>query len=257
MYKWHFVWVLPMVILAVVACSGAAPSTSQQGAAPATDVVSVPEASPTSAPTSTPLPEPTSTPEPVELTGRGDTLTSVFNLGEGLLFIEATHGGSSNFIVQVLPEDGSPELSVNTIGSYSGRRGHAVSGNSIIGLKPGPHRVEVKADGQWSLKIWQPGWSSGQQPPITQEGRGDWIIAPVQLDSGTTPASFTHNGGSNFIVSIVSIDGENTDLLINEIGAYEGTVAIRAQRAAFIGLEPGIHVIIIQADGDWTAQIGE
>ena len=53
-------------------------------------------------------------------------------------------------------------------------------------------------------------------------------------------ATFTHKGGGNFVV--MQSDGTWPDLLINEIGTYNGTVP----------LSSGPSLLLITADGKWT-----
>ena len=55
----------------------------------------------------------------------------------------------------------------------------------------------------------------------------------------TPAATLTHNGDSNFSVWAW---GTTRDLLVNEIGAYDGTVLV----------ESGLFIWDVSADGDWT-----
>ena len=55
----------------------------------------------------------------------------------------------------------------------------------------------------------------------------------------------THDDDSNFVVLAWSADGR--DLLVNDIGAYDGTVRI----------DPGAILIVVNADGAWTLTTDE
>lgn len=75
------------------------------------------------------------------------------------------------------------------------------------------------------------------------EGSGDKIL---QFDSGPFTVKLTHSGSRNFIVRALEPDLEESDLLVNEIGPYEGTVL--APYDEYGGLK-------IEGDGSWTAEV--
>jgi hypothetical protein len=47
------------------------------------------------------------------------------------------------------------------------------------------------------------------------------------------------------------------DLIVNEIGSYSGKQAIGVKQNNIIGAEPGIHIISVDADGNWTLSISQ
>lgn len=63
--------------------------------------------------------------------------------------------------------------------------------------------------------------------------------------SHTRTATISHQGTSNFAVWALDANLNRRDLLVNEIGAYTGTVRVERGTA---GLE-------INADGSWTVTI--
>ena len=67
------------------------------------------------------------------------------------------------------------------------------------------------------------------------------------LDFGSTAgaAALTHDGAANFIVQQHSDDFLAMGLLVNDIGAYSGTVPIGA----------GPSVVTVMADGGWTIAV--
>lgn len=144
-----------------------------------------------------------------------------------------THIGSSNFSVWGLDDSmGKKGLLVNQIGAYTG----TVLFNT--GLSTGVTSLGISADGSWtvtlhSLKSLRE-FSSG-----AATGVGDDVVV-YRGKSGA--ATISHDGQSNF--SIWSY-GDNTDLLVNEIGAYNGTVA----------WSPGPAVIAVTADGNWNIAV--
>ena len=223
--------------------------------------IPAPAPSPTSMPsaaTPTQVP-PTATPvaAPVKEWGTGDTLTSPFELQEGIMFLYTWHNGSSNFVLKVLPEEGdSSELSVNTIGFYEGYRVHPVNADSNSDLNPGLHRFEIMADGYWHVVFDQPIWTQRYSTSLSKSGKGDGFVGPVWFDAGTIPLKATHDGSSNFIILVYSTDGKSRDLIVNTTGKYNGSQAIRVQNKSY-GLSPGMHVIVVTADGEWTVDIGD
>lgn len=72
--------------------------------------------------------------------------------------------------------------------------------------------------------------------PMT--GHGDDVFA---YTGAAEAATFTHNGSSNIAVKSY---GTRSDLLINEIGPYTGTVVVWA---------PGFCQVT--ADGEWSATL--
>jgi len=80
--------------------------------------------------------------------------------------------------------------------------------------------------------------------PVILQGAGQTATDWIDLPSSVSVAHFTHSGSANFIVYVYR--GDKKDLLINTIGAYDGT------RPLF-GIEP--VMLDIQADGTWTLRI--
>ncbi|WP_187119792.1 hypothetical protein [Numidum massiliense] len=78
--------------------------------------------------------------------------------------------------------------------------------------------------------------------PTKIEGVGDSVVF-VELEDKLTTFTSKHSGESNFIVKV---DGDN--LLVNEIGHYEGSVAKKVDDRA-------VYVISVHADGKWEIAI--
>jgi hypothetical protein len=199
----------------------------------------------TSAPTATPEPtettEPTETPEPTitpivvnsqVIEGRGDKIVTI-EKPDVPVILSLTHAGRSNFIVQSVNADNEKtDTLVNEIGKYAG--------TVLLDVDDGSStkRLVVKADGRWRIvldglltapHIAVPG-------EITHTGDGVYLV-----DGDVDTIEFKHSGKSNFVVVAYARSGK--DLLVNEIGAYEGLV-----------LAPkGTLLIEVKADGKWTA----
>lgn len=79
-------------------------------------------------------------------------------------------------------------------------------------------------------------------------GIGDGLIRFTTPQGGLAEFILTHQGDGNFTVKLVTDQGEYIDLLVNEIGNYEG---VRASR-----IEAGEYILEITAtDGAWAAII--
>ena len=188
----------------------------------------------------------------MDFSGTGDKVVGPFDLQDGIVTLIAQHSGSSNFIVKFIGE--RDELSINTIGIYGGARAHPVSSDSFLGLIPGPHLLEVTADGSWDIQLRQEFPSAGAAPPLEKDGTGDEVLTWLALNAGTYIVSASHRGSSNFIVYLSSSDGSDSELLVNEIGQYGGQKVVKVG-GGILDLPPGYYAIVVEADGDWSISI--
>lgn len=90
----------------------------------------------------------------------------------------------------------------------------------------------------------------GSFAPAIEKGKGDAIVTlPAGAAGGLVTA--THKGSSNFSISVLDVDNQSTgDLLVNEIGKYQGTTAYGISS---LGGEPA--KLEVTADGAWTIEI--
>jgi len=218
---------LAMVAILAVGCSTEAPPVEAEVAATA------------ETPQETPEPEPEPEPEPtvqerLEVFGTFDTVTfsgsadDVVTLPRAAgAIVAATYTGSSNFAIWTLGvENEELELLVNTIGAYEGET--AYFDDAAASLK-------IAAEGPWTITVMPLNTAT----PMTDSntGTGDAVLL---YDTDAALWSFTHSGESNFVVRRL-VPGE-LELLVNTIGAYEGSVPVT----------PGAGVVTINADGNWT-----
>ena len=147
------------------------------------------------------------------------------------------HGGSSNFVVRPATSGGEGSSIVNDIGPYTGRVLAEGRGDDIIGF-------DVRADGEWVIVAMNPILAREAELARTYEGVGDSVIVfPLDLDDPMPIDVFgrvtlEHDGESNFIVR--ELFGRS---LVNEIGAYSGTVRLPTD---------GLLGVTIRADGAWV-----
>jgi hypothetical protein len=85
-------------------------------------------------------------------------------------------------------------------------------------------------------------------PPIQLSGKGDQASSKFQLQAGLSTWKVTHDGRSNFKVSLLASDGKEVDMPVNEIGHYSGTQVVRVAKA-------GEYLLNVNGDGKWTATI--
>lgn len=86
---------------------------------------------------------------------------------------------------------------------------------------------------------------------VVYTGSGDSVLK-IDLPAGPDSigvASISHSGGSNFAVWSLDEDLNQSDLLINEIGAYSGTVVFNLSTSEVI------TALEITADGAWEVTL--
>lgn len=194
-----------------------------------------------------PKPKPKPTPQPAEpsviqLSGAGQQASQKFTLESGLSIFRMTHSGQSNFQVWLLDDSGQRiDLLVNEIGPFNGAK--------AIGIeRQGIYILDISADGQWTVKIEQPRPINAPSTPKTFTGTGQQVSGFVTISKGLAVFRMTHNGFSNFQVWLLNKDGRRIDLLVNEIGAFDGSKAIGIPGT-------GIYLLDISADGNWSISI--
>lgn len=95
-------------------------------------------------------------------------------------------------------------------------------------------------------------------PPPTQtpiapikyplQGQGTSVSDNLRLAKGFTTFQLTYQGASNFIVHLLDGQGMEADLLVNTIGAYNGTTAYSVP-------DTGDYVLSVTASGPWTGEV--
>ena len=190
-------------------------------------------------PTDTPRPSntPTAIPEPVEYSGTGDDVIEVNkNFEAGIAKI--TNQGRSNFAVTTYDPNGDYlDLLVNTIGNYSGTRPIEFMENETVS------KIEINSNGAWTVTIYPlvKEYVRICDVPGTCRGQSDDLIWLSGDDPDTV--KITNQGKSNF--AVWSYGSSGTDLMVNEIGDYSGTVLF----------EKGVFAIEVQSSGTWTIDI--
>lgn len=169
---------------------------------------------------------------PKEYVGYGDDVVTISKHGTGAQVAVISHTGGSNFAVHTLDAAlTTTDLLVNTIGNYSG--------TVLFDTRNRDQTTALKitAGGPWTVKLVPLASVRSFDGSAPMTGHGDDVF----YYKGTAKAAtFTHSGSSNIAVHTY---GTRPDLLINEIGAYSGTVVVT----------PGLYTVT--ADGDWSATL--
>lgn len=255
--KWWFIAAAVVVVLAAIG-SGTEPdegatanlaaasdeeSTDATADAPATTeapTTTQPATTTTTAPTTTTTTAPTTTTttlpawEAYTVEGSGDSVIDFAVPGDDPAVPEFTYSSGSNFSVWSYTATGTRlDLLVNEIGAYQGARPVNFLDGETVG------ELEISASGPWTVRV-RPLFDSPELATSLQ-GTGSEVIV---YTASASRLEATHQGSSNFVVRAWSTSGR--DLLVNEIGAYTGTVRI----------DPSTVIIEVEADGAWTLQTG-
>ncbi len=244
------IWV---IVIAVAAAAGGGGDNGESASAQATSPPSAgvtntraaesEEATEPPEPTDTQVP-PTVTPAPIAVTGQGQQASQVFQLTDGLAIFRMAHDGGSNFAIWLLDGNGEQiELLVNEIGSFDGAKAVGVAA-------PGDYLLDVTADGSWAVTIEQPRGVVGQAPPPQITGRGQQVSQVLALTEGLARIQMTHDGQSNFAIWLLDENGSPVDLLVNEIGSFDGSTALQIPG-------DGNYILDVAADGNWTIAIAQ
>ena len=188
-----------------------------------------------------PEPEPEAEPEPEVVAPAADTVYS--GSGDTILQIELpagpdaigiatmSHSGSRNFVVWSLDENlEQSDLLVNTIGGYSGTVPFSLDSGERVSA------FEINADGAWTITLRDVLTVREAPQGETSTGQGDDVLV---YRGDATIADVTHSGERNFVIWSY---GDGSDLIINDIGPYSGSVRWQA----------GGALIEVSADGAWS-----
>jgi hypothetical protein len=146
--------------------------------------------------------------------------------------VKATYSGSRNFVVESLDaRNQTTGLLVNTIGKYVGTTafGFGLSRARSVNLK-------VTASGPWTIRVTPISTAPKLKSPAS--GKGD---AVYQWVGKATIWTITSRGTHNFVVENYGSGLFGHELLVNEIGAYHGSVPVKA----------GPAVTTIMSSGTW------
>lgn len=217
----------------------------QTGTAIASIPTNTPEPTRTTGPTETPEPTetatstltPTMAPSPIVIEGKGDDVVDV-NKSFGPGIIEMVNSGSSNFVVENYGSDGERyELLANEIGRYVGRKPIDFMQDEET------TNISVKSNGTWKLSIYPLAHEAIRSftAPGKYVGKGDDVI---KIIGSSKNAKIGYVGKGNF--AVISYSEKGRDLLVNEIGSYQGTIMFQ-----FIGWT----LLDVTGEGSYTIEL--
>lgn len=165
----------------------------------------------------------------VTLSGTGDDVVDLPVTGTPVI-MDISYSGESNFIVKTVDSSGDTcDLIANEIGAYTGTK------TTYSDYKDAT-MLEINASGSWSITIRPMNTMSKLKSGNTYTGDGVYYIDEPSL----TKLKVSNTGNSNFIVRGVGIN--DSELLVNEIGDYDGTV-LWTESQSFL---------IVTSDGSWS-----
>ncbi|MEO6532047.1 MAG: DUF4190 domain-containing protein [Pseudolysinimonas sp.] len=184
-----------------------------------------------------PTPTPTQAPVPADvvLSGHGDAVIKATALdgADEPGVATFTHDGSDNFTVWSLDANVNQlDLLVNTIGAYNG--------TVLFDKQSSQHTesLQITADGNWTVTLHS--IRALRDFDTSTTGHGDNVLI-YRGNAGA--ATISHDGSSNFAIWTY---GDQTNLVVNEIGAYNGTVR----------WTKGAELVTVTADGNWSIKVG-
>ncbi|SIS03752.1 polysaccharide deacetylase family protein [Natronorubrum thiooxidans] len=172
-----------------------------------------------------------------EGTRASESLT--IGLDDGVLSASFSHNGDGDFTVDLIPMgDGRDDSLVTTSG--------ITAGESIAAVESGTYRLEVDADGPWSIDLFQPEVHADDLDslPVEASGSGSGFVGPIWTDTDVR-LELTHDGDGDFVVDGYGADGSR-ESIVNKTGAFDNSRSYRAGGAVWINIE---------ATGDWTLEV--
>lgn len=235
-----------MIVGALAACVKIDPVTGKPvtgvSSAPNTSTAGTPAVEPSTAASTQPSVSPTPAPTaaPISLKGTGQTASEKFTLEAGMSIFRLKHQGESSFSVWLLDAQGEKvDLLANDIGDFDGAAGLGIE-------QAGEFVLDVSADGPWSVSIEQPRPTTASAL-TSAAGSGRAVQGPFSWGGGLARFTLSHQGDANFSVWLLDSKGEKTELLVNEIGAFNGSKAV--------GVDAGIYYLDVTANGAWTVKM--
>jgi len=223
---------LVAIIVSIVAGAALTSRTSALDGGTSSGSASSSAATLAAKPTLTPTPTVVPVPADLVLTGHGDAVikASAVDGADEPGVATITHDGKSNFAVWSLDANVTQlDLLVNTIGAYNG--------TVLFGKQSTQHTesLQITADGNWTVTLHSIRALRTFDATGTT-GHGDDVLI-YRGNAGA--ATLTHDGSSNFAVWTY---GDQTNLVVNQIGAYNGTVR----------WTKGPEIVTVTADGNWS-----
>lgn len=202
---------------------------------------------------------PASVPAPVvkgdDFSGEGDKLTRPVVFEPGVTRMLAVHQGPGDFAVQIMGPDGAAVPALSAQGEYTGAVAFQVGEAGGADLAPGSYQVRIITSGPWGISVRRQTWAQGQAPPFAMARTGNNVLSPIRLDAGEVRLRFTYKSDSAFTARLLHQDGKRAFMVGRGVGPYDGDRRVTVGTDASSDLVPGIYLLAVQADGEWTASM--
>lgn len=191
----------------------------------------------TAAPTSTEVPASTVPPGSIVLSGTGDEVVELDEVLTAPTVVGITYDGDSLMAVSALDAGlQQVEYVAGVFGPSSGRYTMNMSGRDAVSY------LEVEADAAWTIVLSE--LSEVSAPPWDGTSLSGSGADVVTFTGAAGILDYTTTGGSNFTIWFY---GEESDLVVNEIGPVTGSTTI--------GAGPATIEVDAGKGGEWTLEV--
>lgn len=170
--------------------------------------------------------------------GSGDKVQKITKPGGSKepAIVTSTHDGDGHFAIWSLDSNlEEHDLLVNTIGDYEGTT--LLDAATFDTVVTSTH-LEISADGPWTVAIQAVSAARAMSSNATN-GVGDDVL---RWTGKAVVVRIKHTGTGHVAVWARAADGDYLDLLVNEIGNYNGTVVVPA----------GTRLVTVETEGTWS-----
>lgn len=175
-----------------------------------------------------------------EFEGSGPETSPAFDLDKGVLVANVSHDSDSEITVDVTEaRETAPDENLSTMAGDT-------TGTSIMAVEEGTYRLEIDADGAWSIELSQPSIHSDDlhDLPVETDSTGSAFVGPLWTN-GDVRVDATHDGDGAFIVEGYGADG-SWEVLVHRTGEFDNSRSYKAG---------GVVWLNVEATGNWTLDI--
>ena len=203
---------------------------------PTPEITFTPTVTKTVRPTITPKPTntPTPKPEPIVIEGSGDDVVEI-DKWDGPAIVDVVREGGGHFsITSYTSSSDYLELLVNVIAPYQGK----VIMDLLTFEDEPASLLEINASGSWSISIYpfDRAYVNEMTAPGFYENNTDDVILVTGSSQTATFTATAHN------LIVWGVSDNDIDLIVNEIGPYEGKVMI----------PNGLFLLVVNAESTWS-----
>jgi hypothetical protein len=187
----------------------------------------------------TPGPEP----EPREFDGYGRSGTGSFDLEPGLVGVEYTYQGESNFTLRMEAADGGGGGRLVT-----NRVGRVKDASTAFRTPGGSFSFSVDSVAKWDIRVEQPrpGLSDATRLPTVVTNSKPKYVGPFAFGFEEATLEAQHGGDGTFQVRLLDDTGRRVETLFDEKGAFEGSTTTEFT---------GIGWLDVSAGAKWTINL--